>query len=252
MTEMSTHTGGGGEVLDSDIAASIYIGLPSEQSLTGYECSTGNCTFPSAPGSNANFQTLAMQSSCVDVTNETRRFQQSSVYYILRLGNFSTGVRADFEALRTTSIVHKKLRFPEYRSSGAEESTFFSFTVLTLTVDWAHYNTVDASFKNITHHFAAECHIWPSIQTIESSIELSNLQETVLSAEPLSGPNSPGSVNFPFTYISTKTLRDGAWEPCTYSSMYSSKTPVPVFNNTLWIDGRYLDVPNEFQWYPED
>ena len=86
------------------------------------------------------------------------------------------------------------------------------FKVLAMNRDQDVYN--DLSFH--TYPIAAECQLYPSIQTLSAIVQESVLTETILSEVPFLEEN---------WCFADLVLRDGSWQPSIASDHYSEETP---------------------------
>jgi hypothetical protein len=224
--------------LNADTAAAILVGLLNlkDPGTIPVQCLTGNCTFSSDATSGATYQTLGFDSACVDVSAEINKNGASPPQWFIpaideavaRTGN-STYRASWFNPALTMSNASGTY-FPAYWSSKHVNSSLFSFAAI-----------LDSSEckNNLTNScpvpLAVECRMWPAIQTVKSRIEVSKLQETVLSSEPLQQYYSPQYYMMEYNWmtLSPKVLRDGKWESCDPSPSFTPETPVAIANNTL-------------------
>jgi hypothetical protein len=78
LTQVGAHAGPASPtILTADMTTAISVGLLSEFGKIQVQCSTGNCTFPSDLTSGASYQTLALESSCVDISAKIRTSQRN-------------------------------------------------------------------------------------------------------------------------------------------------------------------------------
>jgi hypothetical protein len=112
------------ELIEAGMASAIYVGLLGDVKLTAVQCSTGNCTFASPLASKVNYQTLAIDAACVDVTDETKVSGNTSTWYIPRLGNETTASGEKVPIHTTTN--GDKIQFPEYWTASSLDYPSFS------------------------------------------------------------------------------------------------------------------------------
>jgi len=203
--------------LDGDTTTAILLGLLRDPELVPVQCSTGNCTFSSDAASGATYQTLGFGSACVDISAEIKRNDNTSSatpeWYIpamdkeaAQLANNTLRATGQFPALTTDNTY-----FPAYWSGNRGNTSLFAFTALLRESECK--NNLNQS---CVVPLAVECKMWPVIQTISSRIEISKLQEEVLSSEPLNRYTADGWTQTPYDYktITSRVLRNGNWESC--------------------------------------
>jgi hypothetical protein len=57
-----------------DLEVAVYAGLIGIPNGIDFRCTTGNCTFPADSLSGGSYQTLAMESACIDVSGEIEEY----------------------------------------------------------------------------------------------------------------------------------------------------------------------------------
>jgi hypothetical protein len=253
-----------------DFAASLYVGLLNAPGEIPIGCATGNCTFPIEA---ASYQTLGFESTSVDVSSEIRsympNFSQSLAYYIPRIGNGSyVSGDVDMRAVDSASQVRTmgvgvpyapanvSSYFPEYWVTKNINSSLFSIASLVNSVDWdcaaklgpaANYDTEGKCRKP----FATECKIWPAIQDIRASVNISTLEETIISSHPL--PFYRHVYNVDWLALPARILSNGAWNSCSASTVYQPSNPVATSNNTVVVsNGNYSTASKDSLWYSND
>ncbi|KAH8727700.1 hypothetical protein GQ44DRAFT_770257 [Phaeosphaeriaceae sp. PMI808] len=240
--------------LDANTTVAIFIGLLKDPETISVQCLTGNCTFSSDAASGATYQTLGFNSTCVDVSAEIKKNDTSPPQWYIpaieeaaaRTGNST--YRASWLKPVLTMSNASGTYFPAYWSSKHVNSSLFSYAAI-----------LDSSEckNNLTNScpvpLAVECRMWPVIQTVKSRIEVSKLEETVLSSEPLQQYYSPQyfMTEYNWMTISSKVLRNGNWESCDPSPSFTPRTPVAIANNTL-IDLFGKSTSPGAQWYADD
>ena len=233
--------------LDHGISTAIYSGLLSDVSNTSsvdFLCSTGKCIFPSTPGVNEAYQTLAVDYSCVDISSEARsdgsitpQPDQDKDTYTLEISNTSSLSIGSSKGLSMCTTDEDSMDTP----------SLYSFAGLVLQTDWEQRSSDGGLYwEGINYRpFAFACHLRLAVQTIKASIELSTLKETVLSTTPI-----PTDQFSDLRLISTRVLRNGKWEICTASATYAPDTPVAIQNGTIQ---RGMNQESEgLQWFAED
>jgi hypothetical protein len=144
--------------------------------------------------------------------------------------------------------------FPKYWSTKRFNHSLFSFAAFMFNIDWDCMSR--SGDYSCYKPFAVECRLWPAIQSIRSRIDVSELQEKMVSSEPVMSYYDPDRYQLEYIWLSVsdKVLRRGRWEECYASSTYTSSEPVPISNNSLWHDyGGIVDiVPDDIVWYAED
>jgi hypothetical protein len=236
--------------LDADTTAAILIGLMKAPETIPVQCLTGNCTFSSDAASGATYQTLGFDSACVDVSSEVKRSGNSPPEWYIpaidegaaKIGN-TTYRRPNWYSPALTMVNVSGTYFPSYWSSKHVNSSLFNFAAI----------LEPNQFNNRTVPLAVECRMWPAIHTVNSSIEVSKLQETILSSEPLQEYYNPKSymAEYDWFSISSKVLRNGKWESCDPSPSFTPRTPVSIANNTL-VGVLDRDTTPDMQWYADD
>lgn len=243
--------------LDSRMLKAIYTGLLSDKKASPvFECSTGNCTFPSPPDSNETYQTLAIESDCVNITDEVEvnRTDSTIHYFLPQWGNYTTGTEADFLTLLKTNASDEGYQFPSYWPADSEDSSIFSFAALMYAADWEAYNStaLTEELADYIRPFAVECSLWPVVQTISGHIEQAEVEEQIISSERLR--TRPGNVQVQFIdmlHISRNALQQGKWQPCSPSATFGPDTPIPIVNNSLWAYDPYPGYDAVAEWYSE-
>ena len=245
---LGIHTGGGMATLDPGMSSAITIGLLNNSQSLDFTCPTGNCTFPAAPGSAEAYQTLAIESACVDISNEVKRASKY-YWYIPQLGDNSTSTTVGGPNITRTMAGYNHTAFQGYWPEEGEMSGYLlRFTTLTMTVDWDCYATTpqNISYTSCLKPFAAECRLWPTVQTLSARVNLGKLEETVLTSERFGF----SSYTIPFFNISSRTLRNGSWHTCRPSTAESPEASIAIFNNTFYESSdRHA---KGLQWYPPD
>jgi hypothetical protein len=240
--------------LDPTTTAAIYIGLLKDPGTIPVQCLTGNCTFPSDAASGATYQTLGFESACIDVSADLERNgtgPPNAQWYIPAIDKLmrnATNNGASWQHPTVTLSYASSTFFPAYWASKHVNSSLFSYAAIFDESECKNNLNVSCGVP-----LAVECRMWPAIQTIKSSIDISKLQETILSSEPLQQHYNPRSymTEYDWMTISSKVLRSGTWESCDPSPFVTPRTPVAVANNTIvgFFDS---SIPPDVQWYADD
>lgn len=188
----------GADRTEGGMLRAVYTGLTSDAPVSPlFQCASGNCTFPTAPNSDATYQTIAIESACVNVTKEVKWYENNSTsyFYLPKWGNYTTGTETNFmEVLKTRGS--KRYQFPQYWNGKSDQDSIYNFAALMWGIDWAGWNDTGISegITDYMHPLAVECSLWPAVQTIAGSIRQGKVQERVLSSERLSRSRerSPG------------------------------------------------------------
>jgi hypothetical protein len=210
-------------------------------------------TFHSSSG--ASYQTLGFESACVDVTAEAEFSPVDGIDSAWRIPRFDDGEgRVSYASpIRTMSNFCNGTSFPDYWTQKHVKDSLFNFAALTLTLGT---NCSGFLTDGCATPLAAECRIWPTVQTIKSKIEVSELQETIVASEPLKMYYDPDWYLLWYDWISfpPMVLRQGAWSSCSPSETFSPNTPVAITNNTLLRQsrGQQSVSPNDVLWYADD
>jgi hypothetical protein len=176
--------------------------------------SHGQLYIPSDAASGAAYQTLGFDSACVDVSAEIKKNGTSPPeleWYIPAIDEAlarteNSTYRASWFKLALTVSNASGTYFPAYWSSKHVNSSLFSYAAI-----------LDSSEckNNLTNScpvpLAVECRMWPVIQTVKSRIDISKLQETVLSSEPLHQYYNPQyyMTEYNWMTVSSRVLRNG-------------------------------------------
>jgi hypothetical protein len=248
---MGVHTGGGMAALDPGISAAIYAGLLNSSQTVGFQCETGNCTFPAMAKTGESYQTAGIDFGCVDISKEVKQLDKYN-WYVPQLGDNSTTVNGGPNITRTSSS-YTQNAFQEYWpiTSGDKQFTLLRFELLTLTIDWDCVAAANTTYAPCLKPFAAQCRLWPAVLTVGSQIELGKLQESTLSSQSINLGNLQAP-SIAAILVSTEVLRNGSWQTCKPSSTNSSDTPVPIFNGTIWQPSSSTKDPVVLEWYAQD
>jgi len=307
--------------LNDDLAGAInsgMIGIEGKQASENlFMCPTGNCTFPSEPEHKASYQTLAIESACLEVSSLVKLNNISGwelphlspnvndlterEYRLQRSVNNNTfELPADLNYTLIEEYTPEKLRYhypvgelvdirtimrtfgPGQGDSQMDGSAVFSFTALTLNVDWdaapaiftPEYFEPRASYP--TSPFAVECQFYPAIRTIRSAVKDFQLEEDIISTTRVNITVVDENRTLPFWHRSDYVLRRGTWQRCTAASKYSDENPIEFINGTIgsyyvqfqeddgtWgisssFDTKIFDTQEELMewgnrsWYPKD
>lgn len=239
-------------ILLSEVSSTISVGLLSGPKGIEFECTTGNCTFPSDLESGPSYQTLAIEALCVDVSAEIKptvmnQIRGMNTSYIPSIDSNSTMLRGG-ELLLTLSR-EKPLYLPGYWPNDRQITPLFNFVTL-----MEMRNCADGGITCAKSQLAVECQLWPTIRTMKSSIENAILKKSIVSSEPLRGLNAGQNwrgANYWMT-VSEEVLRNGSWETCSPSTTQTPSNSVSVFNGTLLPWNSSSIVPQEIQWYAAD
>jgi hypothetical protein len=233
-----------------DLEVAVYAGIIGIPNAIDFRCMTGNCTFPADSLSGGSYQTLAMESACIDVSGEIEEYnnhEQDPTKWRLPVFDNETQVIGE-RYLAWTKSNNTNPFFPESWYGNHQGDGLYSFTALLAATNWDCYGQRGFLPECYTP-LAVECKLWPALQTIGARINISSLEERVLSSEPLPATTLDDGSILKWVTIASKVLRRGIWEPCTASDSYTLHTPVPVYNNSLW-SGFPDNVT--LQWYTQD
>jgi hypothetical protein len=244
--------------LTADTEAAILMGLLKDPGPIPVQCRTGNCTFSSDAASGATYQTLGFESACVDVSPEIVQVGTSppnwtipAIDKTMGSGNATLSYGASWLFPVLTMVSGSGTYLPAYWSSKDVNSSLFGFTAIVESHECKN-NLSNYTYKSCLAPLAVECRMWPAIQTIKSRIAVSELQETVLTSEPLQQLYYPQSY-FKSSWVAlpSQVLRNGSWESCDASPSSTPRTPVAVANRTE-VD--YYAVPTTpgVQWCAKD
>lgn len=259
--------------LNPDLDVAIFTGLLGktgrETSANLFTCPSGNCTFPAAPDTGASYQTLAIESSCTDITSSVlldetygwilpprTEFLDPSLLDAIQNTTwiFPTSVKeSEFENQVRKSVrgLYPIEEYPRMRTALRSFGPFASITdalfkrkFLMLNVDWDSTPIIFDLKEDLTwggqpraayptKPFAAECELYPVIRTIKGSIESFRLEEDILSSERVHVSMVDPGRSLSLWHLSTHALRNGTWSPCTSSRTRSPATPIEFINGTL-------------------
>lgn len=201
----------------SGASTAMILGLLSDYQMLDYGCSTGNCTFRSASNSTEAFQTLGIESSCVDISHQIEK-KNPIGWSIPRLGNV-TSIVSHYNVTRTflsypnlegcPSSYNPKVfekYWPEEERPNWDVQRFAS---LINTTEWECYatNTQEKALDECIKPLAVECCLWFSVQTMSVHVELGRLEEKVITSHRI--PISHSFNNQAITFV---TYRDARWK----------------------------------------
>lgn len=238
--------GGPDVMLETGMSGAIQYGLMNSSASVEYECSTGNCTFPANEQTAAVHQTIGFESMCVDVSREIRNISLSA-WEMPIMGNRTYAAPSPISwAYTHTGYSANFSRYWPEKSSPVATFRFLPF-MLTLDKDCKEQVEVPPGSDNpCLSAFAAECCLWPAVYTLSSQIDQSKLQEKIISSQPLNASSS-GT----WFYRAPEVLRNGTWEPCTSSTIYTPDKPVLIRNSAIASTGSRRSLPSS-EWYAED
>jgi hypothetical protein len=197
-----------------DLEVAVYAGLIGIPNAIDFRCTTGNCTFPTDSLSGGSYQTLAMESACIDVSGEIEEYyihEQGQTEWRLPVFDNETQVIGG-HYLAWTKSNNSNPFFPESWNGNYQGAGLLSFTALLAATDWDCYGQRGFLPECYTP-LAVECKLWPALQTIGARINISFLEESVLSSEPVPATTlDDGSIQ-DWVTIASKVLRRGIWEP---------------------------------------
>jgi hypothetical protein len=232
-------------------AIAIGVLKHNSESIT-FHCSTGNCTFPTVPGSGETYQTVAVESGCVDISQEFRPLGESH-WAIPQLSDNVTGIGAE-NVTRTQASPNTDESFDKHWPEKAKSNhNLFIATVQTITLDRnCLASSTNLTVGNCQIPFAAECRMWPAVQTISARIALGKLEENVIASTPFqrneryrTGLGNAGLL------LSSRVLRDGKWEECRPTAEESSDNQIRLVDGITWASPENRD-PADIRWYPRD
>lgn len=257
ITKISAHVGPGSpRQLMPDLASAMYTGLLGDSRSLNMECSTGNCTFPgnAAVGS---FQTIALDASCVDISNEVVEVQSNTStrgpWYLPSLGNATSAVGRSL--LVHTYATTRSSPFLKYWDK-QNDTALFSFAALLYQPNKRCENAIHTeSASTCALALAVECRLNPTIQTMYTRIQLSKVQEEVIDIQPVGFVPDPSiaperSHLDSWMSIPKEVIRNGKREKCTPSLTYTPDTPVAISNNSLWSASGDPN-PSDLRWWAD-
>jgi hypothetical protein len=81
---------------------------------------------------------------------------------------------------------------------------------------------------------AVKCSLWPAILTLGASVDMGQLQQDVLSSQPLK--HYQDTTEIPWMQIPKRILRNGSWKPCSSTKTSTGDNTMQVYgsNNKVW------------------
>jgi hypothetical protein len=235
------------------MVAAMYTGLLNNSQSVEAQCYTGNCTFPSSPGTRDSYQTFGFSSVCIDIANEFQPLPSFNEWYIPSLGNETSRINTVAGNSTHTLITGDQYHRQYYSKGQYDPNTFGHYWLpeqnATPLLQFVAL-TVARNSTGYMNPVGAECKVWPAVHSIKARVDLGELHETVTSETPLQ------YYTFQYTsswlHVSSRVLRNGSWHECTPSNTQTMEQPIPVHNNTVWEPVHDEERPENIQWYAED
>lgn len=254
------------QTLDTDSQLAIYRGLlnpapnSSLSNAANMDCLTGNCTFPHAGGDAATFATLAVCSSCVDITaNLNRSKDEDGILFSLssgaraRIRNWPDPVMAmgitDFPV---DPLAVKAGHWPLYTM----DAVVLRQTNCTFEPDnpLCNNDTIRTQWENPS---AASCSLTPCVKTYDASFENGVYSEKELSARYLRKPDiTVNSGPYFYRLVTDPVLRDGVWSACNWTSERTTENVIEIYASEfstcqqLNLDRGSCKEYTDTVWYP--
>jgi hypothetical protein len=233
-----TATRPGNAILSPQTAAAIQLGvmdkLASARELITFQCSSGNCTFPTTPDG-AAFSTVGMCYAVEDISN---------TIYLNRTDNNTWQIPTTDTAYQPkvgwTNISSVNPYGMLYTRKWSKPSTEFddllTFDILMLNLDDPDTCDLEPTVNCTKHPWAVRGSIIPCIKTYTSTINSSKLVETELSTTFLKKSNASAievttSTNLTWSLATDTVLRDGRVQQCETSDTPSDRTPIGISAN---------------------
>lgn len=243
---------------DNAMANALYSGAlepPStEAAVVAYNCPTGNCTFSGSVDSVGAFSSLAMCSSCDELSHRIEKNESFPSYYIspwwsepiLQVGEIYKWNNLPFQLLEASKVPANNSNFDEV----------INLQFLMLVLD----NPASCDLSNTTHctkhPWAVGCSLYPCVKTYSASVQGSVLSETIISTVPLRKTNTSSvevtvSPDMTWSLASDQLISGGRSRECSRSDTLGVNTSVAIsVNRTLQIG----QDPNDSKttWYEPD
>lgn len=207
--------------LDSQMQSAIYVGLldpPANVSAAlAYRCRTGNCTF-AATDDGATLRSLALQSQCVDISN--------NISYSINTTEDTSNDNKTY-SYSSASLLEYEISLDDQQPyvmqsgnlyAGGWPSSFLN------KVSFLMAPNTEAVSTNST--LAFECEFFPAVATYAINITNGVLVEHVLDIQRMDVWSAPWATHS--LLLVNKTIRDGLWHEC-------KGLPDPSDNNTMPI-----------------
>lgn len=217
--------------LDPRLHSAIYIGLLSPLANTSaavqFECSTGNCTFPSTDDG-ATFQSLALESHCTNISSHIV-FSTTEIAWNPEdddpYENMTTASLPQYDISLTVDSLRKSMDF--FKSgqlaytTGWWPSSFFNKVAYLIT------STDFFQPVNPQNTYAFECEFYPVVQIYNAKIQNGVLREKVLGTQRMNVwfGNYSG---IHALLLADRTIRKGKWHECTSRLRPSTEHSLPV------------------------
>jgi len=193
-------------------------------------CPTGNCRFPSAPGSGASFSTLALCPHCTDISHRAEKLTNGS--YLL-----DEGTRLLLVDSSTPLATHSP---DSFRDFGRPMVINLTTLMMLPTTSCGQRSAADLDAPGCeTTPLAVTCDFRFCVQSYAAAFTSGIYTEALLPELTTDLTTFPVAqqANFPYRaalLISNSTLRDGIQVPCTSSSSTSpSPHEATTTNSTL-------------------
>lgn len=264
--------------LDQGASAAIYMGLldPPKNASSNVQvtCPTGNCTFPFDPSDGATFQNLAWGTSCVEVKDiqNSDTSHAGLVVGAYKIPDYGTGDGAEEMEVTFTDdeMVVLTMNATDSLASTVDGKPYMvHFRILMMNIPFKDcppekFDQSPKMLRSCTPKqtpFAAECTIFPKVQTINATIANGVLYEKVIAEERMNnasvftehitiddGAGFP--VQYPWVHIANRTLNGGRWADITPADGPSENASVPALPDRLMTEPNWND--DAVKWYPHE
>lgn len=227
---------------DGPMAAALYLGTlnpPTTATETiAFDCSTGNCSFPSSAENGGAFSSLAMCSFCKEVPEKILFNDTSKEWYTEPWGE-ELGCRVGKVYPDSPDLPYQLLHVTKTLAAEEAFDEFINLQFLTLNVD----DTCSPNSGNTTTclktPWAVECSLYACVKQYRSNIVRNQLEEVVLHVTSLRQTNVSAeevtrTENLTWSLAVPNVLENGAYRSCLVSFTPTADTPVAISrNNTL-------------------
>ncbi|OAL47424.1 hypothetical protein IQ07DRAFT_682272 [Pyrenochaeta sp. DS3sAY3a] len=227
---------------DGPMAAALYLGAlnppPTDTETIVFDCSTGNCTFPSSAEDGGSFSSLAVCSFCKEVPQKILFNDTSKVWYTESWGEES-GCQVGKVYPDSPDIPYQLLHVTKALAAEEAFDEFINLQFLTLNVDDTCSPTSGNTTTCLKRPWAVECSLYACVKQYRSKIARNQLEEVVLRVTPLRQTNVSAeevtrTENLTWSLAVPNVLENGAYRSCLLSNTPTVDTPVAISrNNTL-------------------
>jgi hypothetical protein len=235
-----TFTAGGQRSLDEKMAGSIWLGvLQPPQNLSSQinvQCPSGNCTFPANSG--ATYDTIAMCSSCSDISNQIVNLTESDGVYNYTLPLSSKSANDSMNIGRSVS----------FRSRIVDTPDLLAFESIMFTKDDLSCNDTKQACR--VNAFATHCSLIPCVQSYKADMKSFTLdEELVSSTNMIYDAHSDGMLGS-FSLVTNSTIRNGVQHDCITSKENTPENTVALTWNNTKVTG--MNQRNITHWVSPD